>query len=205
MTRANEIALEAAAAKAQAVKVEVNEEEAREHERQVRAWDAAYALIERSPLSEWFPGVTFEPYMTKELTTYYFGHCDVVVAPEDRPGGTNPELTTMTLGLVDTEAGVVVEFVSSKPNAEYPGGPAYGDYWEGPVVESAADIGEHLRKRILRAGEGWLGNTTADGERIYHVRNKHGRQFRATADELRREGFRQTQFGWTDEPMGNTD
>jgi hypothetical protein len=40
---------------------------------------------------------------------------------------------------------------------------------------------------------------------VYTVQNRYGREIKGTADELRRQGFRDTQFGWTDMPMGNTD
>lgn len=109
-------------------------------------------LLDDSPLLEWFPGIEWEIYLPE----------DGIVVPMDRVSGTNPELTTVTLKLTrravkhpdrpDTHR-VEVEFASSASDSD-----THYTYWRGPVMNSAADIGEALEARIKAAGDRWLGH-----------------------------------------------
>lgn len=98
-------------------------------------------LIENSTLSEWFPGVEWEVYLPEYN----------VICPADRLSGTNPELTTVTLTFCGDPENPNVQFASSKYNEGY-------TYWSGPIMRSAADVGEALAARILTAGDRWLGH-----------------------------------------------
>lgn len=100
-------------------------------------------LIENSKLSEWFPGVEWEVYLPEHN----------VICPADRLGGTNPELTTVTLTFSGNPKSPTVQFASSASDRN-----THYTYWSGPSMHSAADVGEALAARILAAGDRWLGN-----------------------------------------------
>ena len=80
------------------------------------------ALIERSPLDEWFPGAEWD----------IMDAADAVVSPADR---------SVYLMLASRDDGSVrVQAVQRHSSTDMPGYP----YWSGPEVLSAADVGEFL-------------------------------------------------------------